>query len=459
MRKPPPNPRIIDYGVLGTCILSCTINGTECGDMMTCQPVNADLAVCTYPNTSEWTHHTSSAWSHHEIDYLAPPASRDAHAADSYIGSPSIVNTGGGWLASHDRFFHEAVGTTYVFGASSPNSSWSLKATVSPMYWAQLFINDGVPNAAVYLIGTSDDMSGSGDIVISRCIGTAADFCSGTNWTKPVSLFQGNRTVKYHAAPTPVVTGYNALYQAIRLRAFDVVQLPSGRMSVVMLSVFAQCPDLTEVSCWRMSDSMPFDPSWLPWAPQGHSRGFEWEEAGAIVDAAGNVSVMVRLDRVLDGCADLSACNQAVLLQYDIGTNSLAFNTLVAFPSGSNKFKIARRPAVGSTNDFYALTNPVTQVPVAEFPPGTGQRSLLLLAHSTDLHTWQSCAPVAFDDTNVRLPRPPFAVPLQTGALPSNPRLSPDSQCRIPAAWDCTDERCRVIDTHWPSVCRLGLRR
>ena len=348
------------------------------------------------------------AWSHYEIDYQAPPASRDVRAADAYIGSPSIVDTGEGWLASHDRFFHEKVGTAYIFGASSPQAPWTLKATVSPMYWAQLFVNDGVPNAAVYIIGTSDDMSGRGDIVISRCVRTATALCSGDSWTQPTVLFAGNSSAKYHTAPTPVVKAYDVLSQTLLLRAFDVVRFPSQELSVVMLRVYAACPDLSEVSCWRMSDALPFDPAWVPSAVVA---GLAWEEAGVIVDNAGNVSVMVRIDLAHDGCGDLASCNRAIRLKYDVPTATLAFDAVVQFPSGSNKFKIGRRPLAAPTDHFYALTNPVTQVPTSDFPPGSGQRSLLILAHSTDLTTWQSCAPVAFDDTNVRAVTAPALAP------------------------------------------------
>jgi hypothetical protein len=386
------------------------------------------------PQRSQARIRDSGSWPHHEIDYLAPPASRDAHAADAYIGSPSIIDLkGDGWLASHDRFFDEQVGTAYIFGAASPATSWTLRATVSPMYWAQLFVNDGVPKPAVYLIGTSDDMSGRGDVVISRCIRTSSSLCSGTNWTKPAVLFAGSSSTKFHAAPTPVVTTYDEKSEAVRLRAFDVVRTPGSELSVVMLSAYAQCPDLTLATCWRMSDALRWDPTWLPSA---HSSGFAWEEAGAIVDAGGNVSVMVRIDGALEGCVDLASCNRAVLLRYDVPTRTLSFRAIVPLPSGSNKFKVARRPDAEQTSEFYALTNPVTQVPASSFPPGNGQRSLLVLAHSTDLVSWQSCAPVAFDDTNVRAPLPSISsgrmarAPLTT--CRALPRLSRPSSAPLP---------------------------
>eukprot|EP01047_Picozoa_sp_COSAG01_P096476 COSAG01_NODE_26968_length_698_cov_0.681135_1_plen_112_part_01 len=109
---------------------------------------------------------------------------------DAFIGSPSLLqlpatagsssngsNGGGGrWLASHDRFASEKVGTAYILGsAGSHPTGWAPLAKISPMYWAQLFLHRG----DVYIIGTSGDLSSSGDIVISRCHAP----CNGTAWS------------------------------------------------------------------------------------------------------------------------------------------------------------------------------------------------------------------------------------------------------------------------------------
>ena len=84
-----------------------------------------------------------SSWWRTQIDYLKPPASNNSHEKNAFIGSPSIVATsssnssgssaGAQWLASHDRFFDEAVGTTYIF-ASNDLIEWRPTASVSPMY-------------------------------------------------------------------------------------------------------------------------------------------------------------------------------------------------------------------------------------------------------------------------------------------------------------------------------------
>lgn len=150
----------------------------------------------------------AETWWRAQIDYMQPPASRDSHAKDAFIGSPSIVSTsskattGTMWLASHDRFFSEEVGTTYVF-ASNDLVAWRPTAAVSPMYWAQLFSVPGTSTpgpkynirgqtgkgTTIYLIGPSSDLTGEGDLVISRCTDVP---CSGTNWTTPSVLVKGD---------------------------------------------------------------------------------------------------------------------------------------------------------------------------------------------------------------------------------------------------------------------------
>ena len=95
----------------------------------------------------------SGTWWRAQIDYLAPPASRDSHATDAFIGSPSLVRVSPGtYLASHDRFFDEATGTAYVLRSLDANlTRWERAAEVRGMYWAQLFSARG----GVWLIGTS----------------------------------------------------------------------------------------------------------------------------------------------------------------------------------------------------------------------------------------------------------------------------------------------------------------
>ena len=138
----------------------------------------------------------AASWPRSQIEYLTPPASGDSHDKDAFIGSPSILNTGTTWLASHDRFFSEPIGTTYILAANASDlSTWKPVATVSPMYWAQLF---GV-NGTTYIIGTSSDATGKGDLVISRCV---TQPCDGGEWTTPSVLFEGTAERAFHTAPS-----------------------------------------------------------------------------------------------------------------------------------------------------------------------------------------------------------------------------------------------------------------
>ena len=103
---------------------------------------------------------------------------------------------------------------------------------------------------------------------------------------------------------------------------------------------------------------------------------------------------MVRLDRPHDNCQTLAECNRAALLDYRSGT--LQFNSIVAFPSSCNKLAVRQ----GSDGRFYTLSNPVTKAPVANYgTKSCGQRNTAVLAVSSDLSTWTTCATVLYDDT------------------------------------------------------------
>ena len=81
-----------------------------------------------------------------------------------------------------------------------------LECSVTPMYWAQLFMVNGT----AYLMGTSGDTLG--DWVISQCRSTP---CDGKTWTSPTILFPRGANFGYHCAPTPVIQVGSTLYRAM----------------------------------------------------------------------------------------------------------------------------------------------------------------------------------------------------------------------------------------------------
>ena len=141
--------------------------------------------------------------------------SKDLHAHNAFLGSPSVLRLAGGvLLASHDEFFLPdggLPGTVYVFASVDEADSWQPAAAVTGVYWAQLF---QAVNADVYLIGTSTDDGGFADISIARC----AAPCNGSQWTPASVLFPGDSTVAYHAGPQPVVVANGSYYRAFEQR-------------------------------------------------------------------------------------------------------------------------------------------------------------------------------------------------------------------------------------------------
>jgi hypothetical protein len=353
-------------------------------------------------------HALAGTWWRSQIDYLPPPpqpwTEQTAHQHDAFVGSPSLVRLppatashgpavggSGRWLASHDRFFAEKVGTTYVFGSASEQpTGWQPLATVSPMHWAQLFAH----GQDVYLIGTSGDLTSSGDVVVSRCPAP----CNGTHWTPSSIIFRGSPEARFHAAPTPVATSADgkSLY-----RAFDVHAAAAEDLQITMLTADASCEDLTLPSCWARSPGLASNSTGAVTAP-----GRQWEEPVAVVDhRTGVASVLVRLDvlgsahcTLSDPTATLECANRAALLGFDPRMNTLSFQKFVRLPSGCNKFAVRQDPV---DKLFYTLSNPVGQVSASssEYKGNCIQRNELVLARaSASLSDWRTCAVVAWDD-------------------------------------------------------------
>lgn len=342
-----------------------------------------------------------------EITWLQE-AGASPHSSNRFVGSPSIINTSTGWLASHDYFFDTPVGTVSVF-ASPDGVDWVPAANISAIYWAQLF----AVGSQVYLIGPSGDITGQGDLKISACL---SDPCDGKSWSEAAVLVTGTTAKHFHSAPTPIATDGKTLYRAMEVAGTDI---PTGDLGIVMLTAPVSCLNLTTPSCWTVSEPLLWNSSWMPpstvqahWHPldgvaeasrrsattpgsalvELSSESRAWEEANAVVMANGSVFAMVRLDSPLAGCTEEATCNRAALLAYQGG--ELAFDSIVSMPTGCNKFAIRQSPGDGF---FYSLTNPVDEYGIAE---GTcGQRNHLLLARSQDLRSWQSCHFVMYDDT------------------------------------------------------------
>jgi hypothetical protein len=176
-------------------------------------------------------------------------------------------------------------------------------------------------------------------------------------------------------------------------RAVDLNVQNKTRLHVALVTADGTaCADLTAPACWTLGKGLAWDPSWIPAAAPSASR--HWEEPGAVLGPRGKVNVLVRIDAPLHGCATVEECNRAALLELNPVSGALELSRLVPLPTGCNKFAIRRDD--DADGSYYALTNPVSQLPAATY--GCGQRNRVILARSRDLVRWDSCAVVMWDD-------------------------------------------------------------
>src|SRR5690606_17282690 len=92
---------------------------------------------------------------------------------------------------------------------------------------------------------------------------------------------------QYHCAPMPVIEHGGRLWRAMERRVPASGWAPNFRAG--MMSIPAD-GDLLDASQWRFSNLLPGQPSWL-------GGGFGgWLEGNAVVDPAGNLVNLLRVD-------------------------------------------------------------------------------------------------------------------------------------------------------------------
>eukprot|EP00117_Sycon_ciliatum_P004085 scpid84404/ scgid8603/ len=291
-----------------------------------------------------------------------------------YLGSPSIVRlTDDRLVASHDYFgagMHFATPADYkvsVFGSSNQGVTWSFLANVSHMYWANLFLSNG----SLYLMGTASDGQGTGKNISHVSIARSTD--GGKTWTQPTYVFRG----PYHTAPTPVL----ALPDVDGGRIFRAIEYwkPPGSYGIdfyaTVVSASMQCTDLTDASCWKITDTLQFNKSWIP-SDWGQLVDPSWQEGNAIVtpDGKGIVNIL-RFNGP-------PVVNKAAVVDVHLSSGALTFRQFISFPGGHTKFTIRRHPL---SRTYWTLSNNVTNASY------DGMRNVLTVAHSDDLITWHVC--------------------------------------------------------------------
>lgn len=308
-------------------------------------------------------------------------------ATETYLGSPSLVRLpNGDLLATHDYFGpgcprnHEnEEHLTSVYRSNDEGQTWRNVTHIANAYWSSLFVHRG----NVYLLGTTQQY---GSIVIRR----SED--NGNRWTHPTDshtglLFLGgpyHEPPNYHCAPVPVLCSGGRLYRAFE----DCSPCEWGRGFRACVVSIDEEADLLEAANWTMSNSLRFDPAWVP-AGWGKLTNPGWLEGNCVETPEGDIWNILRFhsDPLTDKAAIATVHDQGRELCFDPVTG------FIDFPGGMTKFTIRRDTITGR---YITLSNPNTDP-----AKGASQRNVLALCASRDLRHWHICARLMEDDTGL----------------------------------------------------------
>jgi hypothetical protein len=288
-------------------------------------------------------------------------------------------------LVSLDHFgsgFSEAQNAS-VYRSRDNGTTWQHDGWVQSQYWANIFQLDP-KSPDVYMIGTNDSRPSAAKISKSRDGGatwSAADSAIIATGTAGIYSTSG-----FETGPTPALLASDGVvYRAVELQP-PPSQWPKTYQAV-MLSANASS-DLLQAANWRVSQPLPFDPSWLP-ASWGELTNPGYLEGNAVEGPNGEIYDVLRLNSMpVPG-------NKAILLQYNPTTGALTFRKALDLPGGHTKFVIHRDPV---TKLYMTLSNNNT---VLGNPLYFDQRNILTLCVSTDVENWTIVGTLLYDDTGL----------------------------------------------------------
>ncbi len=332
-------------------------------------------------------------------------------ATATYLGSPSIVRLPGGeLLATHDYFgsgcpknHQNEEHLTSVYRSVDDGRTWRNVTHIANAFWSTLFVHRG----SVYLLGCSQQY---GSVVIRR----SDD--GGNRWTHPADagsglLFAGgfyHDPPNYHCGPMPLLAHDGRLYRAVE----DCTPCVWGRGFCSCVISAAQDADLLDACSWTMSNSLAFDPAWVPpaWGPMVNPG---WLEGNCVLSPTGEIWNILRMNS--EPLAD-----KAAIVKVEDGGRRVTFDPatgFIDFPGGMTKFTIRHdavagvyvtlsNPAAGSTRSVarQMLAAGASQAMRDVFSPvhdGAYQRNVLCLCVSRDLRNWQIADVLLTDDSGL----------------------------------------------------------
>jgi hypothetical protein len=292
----------------------------------------------------------------------APPGVVVHHspaASGRYIGSPSLcVLDDGSYLASHDYFGPESReherASGRLYRSKDRGASWQPVADFEGFFWQNLFVHLGT----AYALGLDKH---HGQVIIRK----STD--GGSTWTDPAILAPG----LWHTAPMPILEHNGRLWRAIE----DATNGSKWgeRYQARMMSAPAES-DLLDPNSWTLSNPLARDPTWLA------GDFAAWLEGNAVVDPAGNLVNLLRVDglRLPEKAAIVRVSADGTTSTFDASAD------FIDFPGGAKKFTIRKDPAGPG---YWSLASVIVDRHAGAGRPAT-IRNTLALTHSNDLRHW-----------------------------------------------------------------------
>lgn len=289
-----------------------------------------------------------------------------------FLGSPSLLRLANGdILASHD-YNGPTSNTTAVYRSQDDGLTWNHITDITGLFWANLFEHQGT----LYFLGTN---AGTG--VVARTIVICHSTDQGATWSTPVTLFDEDipgQPVRYHGAPTPVVSYNGRLYRGFE--ALDTQYNWTRGYRAFVISA-AEGSNLMMPSSWKMSTKARYNEGW---DPPGSAETTGWIEGNAVISPAGKLVNVIRVNSV-------PFVDKAAILRVSDNGDSIAFtpDDFIDFPGGLHKFVIRKDEITGV---YLTMVNNNTNTAYPQ------QRNILSLYGSINLRQWYYLETLMEDD-------------------------------------------------------------
>lgn len=294
------------------------------------------------------------------VNYLHPRDEAYAFSGRSLCSPCLIRHPDGHLLASMDVFeANNAQNLEMIFRSDDEGKTWHLQCQLYPCFWGRMFLHKG----ALYMVAASTEY---GDLLIGR----SGD--GGKTFSAPTVLFRGGCKCDHagiHKNPQPPMT-YNG-------RVWMTMEWGSWALGyhAAMVASFPEDGDPLDVSQWRFTPPVAYDPNWEGVA-KGPSSGNIEGTLAVLPD--GKLYNIMRYDMTR------TEPNYGLVLAYLVNDADpdapLTYHHAIPFDGNHTKFMIRKDEKTGN---YYSIISRITD---ARYPR---MRNLLSLVKSADCYKWE----------------------------------------------------------------------